>query len=147
MPAALGVLSVRPRIAIVPRLGTGCNLTQEIQGMVAQVAEMMKERLNIRGSTLVEKLRHTGRMMPRQVKSDAALLADAVVLAQSARLHKRIDTAKVDAAYKSCVQFLESVDVADRRRGAVLGTLASAVLSLSAVAALVVAVLIWRGYI
>ncbi|MCK4711484.1 MAG: hypothetical protein KAT26_01250 [Marinosulfonomonas sp.] len=122
-------------------------MTKSIQEMAAQVADMMKDRLSIRGADLAGKLRHTGRMMPKHVKREAAFLAKAAALAQSPRLHKLIDNARVDIAYGTCVEFLETSDVADRRTGGVLGILASLTLSLGVVAALVIAVLAWRGFI
>ncbi len=138
---------MRRRIVTLRRLRVGRILTKSIQEMAAQVADMMKDRLSIRGADLAGKLRHTGRMMPKHVKREAAFLAETAVLVQSPKLQKLIDRSRVDSAYKTCVDFLETVDRADRRRGIVLGTLAGLTLSLGAVAAMVIVVLIWRGYI
>ncbi|WP_456390957.1 hypothetical protein [Profundibacter sp.] len=122
-------------------------MQDSLQEKTGQVAELMKTRLGIRGKDLATKLRHTGRMMPKRIKREAAFLVEAAALAKSPKLSRMIDFERVEAAHKTCMTFLESVDVADRRKGVVLGILGSLALSFVVVAGLVVTVLAWRGYI
>lgn len=112
-----------------------------------EVADMMKDRLNIRGKDLAEKLRHTGRLMPKRIKLEARVLAEAMALAENPKLSRMVDHERVEVAYNNCIAFLETVDVADRRRGVVLGILGSVVLAVLAVTVLVLAVLVWRGFL
>jgi len=112
-----------------------------------EVADMMKERLGIRGKDLVTKLRHTGRMMPKRIKLEARFLAEATMLAKNPKLSRMVNRERVETAHKTCMAFLESVDVADRRKGVVLGILGSLALVFLVVTVLVVGVLKWRGYI
>jgi len=118
-----------------------------VQDMATEVADLMKANLRIRGKDLAAKLRHTGRLMPKRVKREATFLAETVALAQNPKLQKMVDYGKADSAHKICVTFLNSVDLADRRKGAFLGILSSFALAFIVVAVLVVSVLVWRGYI
>lgn len=122
-------------------------MTDFIQEKAAQVAELMKERLGVRGKDLAAKLRHVGRRMPKRLKQDAAFLVESCGLAENPKLSRMIDHERVDRAHKSCMDFLQSIDVVDRRKGVALGILGSLALSLIVVTALVLTVLVWRGFI
>jgi len=122
-------------------------LTEHVQEKAAQVAELMNERLRVRGKDLAAKLRRTGRLMPKRIKRNAAFLAETAALAQNPKLQQMINHEKVDAAHKSCVEFLETIDLADRRKGVFLGILGSLVLTVLVVILMVGFVLVWRGYL
>jgi hypothetical protein len=125
----------------------GYILTEAIHDMAEEVSALMKERLSIRGRDLAAKLRHTGRMMPKRLKREAAYLAEAVQLSENPRLLKMIDMGRAEAAHRDCLEFLKKVDAADRRKGVVLGILASLAMTFLVVSTLVIIVLVWRGYI
>ncbi len=125
----------------------GYILHETIHDMAEEVAVLMKERLSIRGRDLAAKLRHTGRMMPKRLKREAAYLAEAVKLSKNPRLLKMIDMERVEAAHRDCLEFLQNVDAVDRRKGVVLGILASLAMTFLVVSTLVIIVLVWRGYI
>ena len=122
-------------------------MTEHAQEKAAQVAELMNERLRVRGKDLAAKLRRTGRLMPKRIKRNAAFLAETAALAQNPKLQQMINHEKVDAAHKSCVEFLETIDLADRRKGVFLGILGSLVLTVLGVMLMVSFVLVWRGYL
>lgn len=112
-----------------------------------EVADTMKERLGIRGKDLATKLRHTGRMMPKRVKLEARFLAEATMLAENPKLSRMINHERVKTAHQTCMTFLNSVDVADRRKGVVLGILGSLAMVFLVVTVLVLGVLMWRGFL
>ena len=122
-------------------------MTDFVNDKAAEVADLMKERLNIRGKDLAAKLRRTGRMMPRRVKHEARFLADASALVANPKLRKMVDDKRVTSAHQTCVDFLEEVDVADRRKGVILGILGSFAMVLIVVSGLVIWVLVWRGFV
>lgn len=115
--------------------------------MATEVADLMKERLNVRGKDLAAKLRHTGRMMPKRIKREAAYLAETAALAENPKLQKMINLDRVNNAHQTCMEFLDAIDVSDRRKGVFLDILGSMALAFLAVSVLVISVLVWRGYI
>lgn len=141
------VLSARPQIARLTGLRVGYILTEVVQEMAMEVADMMKERLGIRGKDLAGKLRHTGRMMPKRIKQEVRILAEATALTENPKLSRMVDHERVEVAYQSCMTFLQAVDVADRRKGVVLGILGSLAMALLVVTVLVLSVLMWRGFL
>lgn len=115
--------------------------------MADRVAGLMEQRLKISGQGLEEKLRKGGKRLPRNVRAAAQLVAEASVLAQNPKLLTRIDQEAVAKAYDTAVRYLNRLDAKDRRIGAVLNFAASVAFSLLVVAALVFAVLRWRGFV
>ena len=56
-----------------------------IQQMADRVAEMMQQKLRLRGRGLAEKTRRAGRLLPKKVRAAAVALAEAAALAQNPR--------------------------------------------------------------
>ena len=135
------------QIANLSELRVGRILTEFIQEKAMEVADMMKERLGVRGKDLATKLRHTGRMMPKRIKQEARFLAEAAKLAANPKLSRMINLEQVEKAHHSCMTFLESVDAVDRHKGVVLGILGSIAMAFLVVTVLVLGVLVWRGYL
>lgn len=118
-----------------------------IQQMADRVANLLEERLNLKGKSLAEKLRRGGRLLPRKVRVAAEQLADAATRSQNPKLLLQIDEAAVTDAYGVCSKHLSKIDAFDRRLGTVLRTASSMVISLMVVGAILIGVLFWRGYL
>lgn len=118
-----------------------------IQQMADRVAGLMEERLRVRGQGLPDKLRKGGRLLPRKVRTAAEVLAQGATMAQNPKLLLQVDQAAVAAAYDTCVRHLGGVNGADRRKGLVVGVAASMAMSVLVVTVLVIAVLVWRGFV
>lgn len=118
-----------------------------IQQMADRVSALMEERLRLRGSGLAEKLRKGGRLLPRRVRAQAQLLAEAAAMAQSPKLRVQIDESEVAEAYDICVRHLNGVNAGARFWNAARGTGISIAFALLGVGVLIFAVLIWRGYL
>ncbi len=118
-----------------------------IQQMADRVAGLMEERLRVRGTGLAEKLRKSGRLLPRRVRVQAEFLAQSAALAQNPKLMMQMDQAAVAQAYDVCVKHLGGVNAWERRKGAILGVAASIAAALLMIGGLVLVVLRWRGFI
>lgn len=118
-----------------------------IQQMADRVAALMEQRLRMRGQGLGEKLRKGGRMLPRRVRAAAEILQTGAVMAQNPKLWAQVDQQAVAQAYDTCLRHLNGVDGGDRRKGVLMGVVASAAFSVLVVAALLLVVLHWRGFI
>ncbi len=118
-----------------------------IQQMAERVASLLEERLNIKGKGLTEKLRKSGRLLPRKVRNAAEQLADAAGRSQNPKLLLQIDEAAVVVAYDICSKHLSKIDAGHLRMTGILGTASSMVISLMVVAVIVIGILYWRGYL
>lgn len=118
-----------------------------IQQMADRVAQLLEERLRLRGKGLDEKLRRGGRLLPKKVRAAAEVLVRAASMAQNPRLLMQIDHGQVAAAYDLCLAHLTKVNAGERRKTALIGVLASVAFSLLAVGVLVLVVVYLRGLI
>jgi hypothetical protein len=115
-----------------------------IQQMADRVAELMEQRLRIRGKDLAEKLKKGGNRLPRDVRAAANHLAEAAHMSQNPKLLLQIDEGRVAECYDICVRHMGGSDV---YKGpgmlAIVGT--RALYILVTVAALVIGLALWRG--
>lgn len=118
-----------------------------IQQMADRVADLMEQRLRVRGQGLDEKLRKGGRLLPRRVRTAAEVLQTGAMMAQNPKLWGQVDQQAVAQAYDTCVRHLGGINHKDLRKGAAIGIAASVAFSVLTVAALLFAVLLWRGFI
>lgn len=118
-----------------------------VQQMAARVAQLMEDRLNVRGTTLPEKLRRGGRRLPRGVRTQAAYLAEAAEKAQIPKLQLQLDHKRIASAYDRCVKHLRPIGMGARRRAYAMSVLSSAGLAVFATGALFLAFLVWRGLV
>lgn len=118
-----------------------------IQQMADRVAQLMEERLSVRGRDLAAKLRRGGRQMPRRVRDAAQQLSEAAQKARNPKLLGQIDMGAVSEAYDRCLRYLVAVDQADRRRQYLSGVVVSVGFGVLAAALLVAGFLAWRNYL
>jgi hypothetical protein len=118
-----------------------------VQQMASRVAQLMEERLRIKGDTLVDKLRRGGRLLPRKVRRQAEFLAVTAMQAQNPKLQMQIDSQRTADAYDACVRFLKPLGQGARRRAILLHFVVSLATILIVTFVMVVAVLVWRGFL
>lgn len=118
-----------------------------VQQMAGRVAELMEARLRIRGRGLGDKLRRGGRFLPRKVRREAEFLARSAEQAEVPRLQMQIDHQRVADAYDACVRYLKPLGRSARRRAIMLDILTGFATGIAVTAVLVVALLLWRGFI
>jgi len=119
---------------------------QTLHQMSARVAQLMEERLKARGQGLRAKLAHRGRALPRRLRAEAEILAEAEAKSLSPKLARQIDMERVSLAYDALVRHLNPLGAGERRLSFVINTAASAVLIGLVVGAAVVGFMAWRGY-
>lgn len=116
-----------------------------IQQMADRVAQLLEERLALRGRDLPAKLRRGGRLLPKRVREGAELLATSAEQAQNPKLLGQIDMGAVTDAYDACVRHLTTIDPAGRRRETIAGMVGFVGYGILFLIIAVFAVLVWRG--
>lgn len=118
-----------------------------VQQMADRIAQLMEDRLRIRGASLPDKLRRGGRYLPRRVRAQAAYLAQAAEKARVPKLQLQLDHPRISAAYDRCLRHLKPLGAGARRKALFLNALTSVGVTVFVTGALVIAVLIWRGFV
>ncbi len=118
-----------------------------IQAMTDRIAQLMEEKLAIRGKGLAVKLKRGGRLLPRQVRIAAQALVHASGMANSPKLAMQIDDGQVTSAYDVCVKYLAALPAASGWGGYALASLRSIAFAVLVIGAAVIGYLVWRGYV
>jgi hypothetical protein len=115
--------------------------------MADQLAQLLADKLRLKGATLADKLRRGGRLLPRRVREGAALIEQAAALEGHPKLAVQIDQGRVQAAYDLCVKHLKAVNPWEKRKDLLIST-GLAVTGALIVTALVTGSLLgWRGFL
>jgi hypothetical protein len=117
-----------------------------IQQMADRVAQLLEEKLALRGKDLEARLQRGGRLLPRRVREGAELLAEASEKAKNPKLLGQIDMGQVSDAYDACVRHLITIDPSGRRRDTVGSMIGSVGFGVLVMVILVVGLLFWQGY-
>jgi RIO-like serine/threonine protein kinase len=118
-----------------------------IQQMAAHVADLIEARLKVGGATLAEKLRRAGRRLPRNVRRNAAYLAETAQIAAVPKLMVQIDQARAAQAYDACLRHLKPLGAGARRKAMAMQVLTGVGAGIFGTAVLLLVVLVWRGYL
>lgn len=118
-----------------------------VQKMADRVAELMEQRLRLRGGSLAEKLRRGARLLPRKVRKNAQYLAEVSAMADIPAMQARLDHERIAEAYDICVRYLKPLGAGVRRRALMLDMLRGIWASVLVTLTLVVLVLVWRGFV
>lgn len=116
-----------------------------IQQMAGRVADLMTEKMGIKGRDLAEKLNRAGRRLPGNVRVAAQALVVAEAQSHHHKLMLQIDDAAIAENYDICIRHLTGYDRWEKRKSALLGLATSVFFSLLVVVGLFLAVLKWRG--
>ncbi len=109
--------------------------------------EEIRTKLRVRGKTLATALERGRRRMPRRVYRAGRRLAEAETLANNPRLRLTLDGEALARDAREVMAFLADIDPSDERKGWYLGILASLAINLLTLFVLLIAVMIWRGYL
>ena len=115
--------------------------------MAAALAQLLHRKLGARGDGLEAKLRRAGRKLPRRIRRLALEIVAAEKLEAHPRLARQTDKAALARAFAAVAKHLDAIDLAERRRGLILGILGSVALALLTIFAALTAFLVWRGYL
>lgn len=118
-----------------------------ISDQIAHVSGLLQARLGVKGRSFGEALRRGRHLLPRNVRKAAKHLAEAEPLAGHPKLRLTLDQVGLSRSASVVRDHLEAIDLADRRKGAVLSMLGAISFNLLAVFALLIVVLVWRGYL
>lgn len=108
---------------------------------------LMREKFGVRSKSLSKAMAKIGRRFPARLHRQAEVILAARQVAGHPKLMLLTDAKKVETACDEITAFLAQIDVADRRKGVVLNLLGSLSLNLISVAVMLLAFLIWQGFL
>lgn len=118
-----------------------------VESRAASLSQLVTEKFGPPGPDLVRQARKLGRRVPKGIRADLALVGEAATLARHPRLSRLHQPQSVAAAAARATAHLETIDEADRRKGAVLSWAGDIVINLLLLFTLFVVVLRWQGFV
>ncbi|MGV6812661.1 MAG: hypothetical protein ACWA47_10470 [Brevirhabdus sp.] len=119
----------------------------DITKMADEIAKAMGDKLGARGRGLKGKLRHSGRILPAEVRAAAKAVLEAEKYAGSPKLAKRIDPVALGHAKHTCLNYLTNIDTSEATKKAIADYASGLALNILMLAVLIVAILVWRGFL
>lgn len=120
---------------------------QQLAALSDRLTAQMRDRLGVRAETLPAALRRAGRNLPRSLRQDGALILAAQDRARNPRLARVTDGDGPVRAARRIEAYLATLDPAAARARARAYLFADLAFRLAVVVALIIAVLVWRGYV
>jgi hypothetical protein len=118
-----------------------------VHQMSARLAELLDQKLGLRGTDLQRQLQRADRHLPRHLRPQAKLLADALQVADHPHLARQIDPQRVALAYDLCSRHLGERAAYSGWRGLAMQSLRSAAFGVLTVAAVFLAYVVWGGHL
>ncbi len=119
----------------------------DLQARADHLAQLIEDKLDVRGQGLEAKLHRAGRLLPKYIRGEADYLVEALKLQASPKLARQVDLARLRRGVADVERYLRDIDPWVRRRAVALSWLAANAFNLLVVAVLLLAVLLWRGFL
>ncbi len=123
------------------------NTIEEYERQVAELSKDLQSKLKLRKAPFATLVARSRTRVPRKVYKSALALAEVEQIATNPKLGRTLDFAALSKAARVVSDHLDGIDLSDERKGKVLSALGSVSINLIAVAVLLIAVLMWRGYL
>ena len=104
---------------------------------------LLQSRLRIRAKAFPKQLRKARPQLPRALRPAVQTLLETQPRLAHPKLARMVAADRVDRAFDQLTKHLKGLDASDRRKGAILGTLAAMVFNLLLLAALLVGFATW----
>lgn len=106
---------------------------------------LMRSKLRVRGSSFPAALDRAQRRLPKHVRNQARRLAEAVPVTAHPKLRATLDLKALDRAATDVEAYLQTIDLADQRKGYILGVLGSIAFNMLLIIAALIAYLLLRS--
>lgn len=118
-----------------------------VENMAETLSLLLYDKLRVKGDGLQAKITRAGRLLPRRIRQKATLIAEAERFAGNPKLARMIDETALNRAYKEVETHLNSIDVADLRKGRLINFFGLLSFNLLVVGALLLGFLVWKGFL
>ncbi|MGC1496628.1 MAG: hypothetical protein WA790_12540 [Sulfitobacter sp.] len=120
---------------------------KDIAAKSLAIRQQLEAKLGVKSRDLSQALRRAGRQLPRRIRAQGVVLADAEKLAGNPKLARQIDAGAVKDAYTQLSAHLRTINVADARKGRILGIVGVIAFNLLLIIVAFIIWLWWRGYV
>lgn len=112
-----------------------------------RLVTLINDRLGVNAKTFPTAFQKVRRRLPRKIQLQGDVFVKGLAQMGHPRLRQTVDMSRLEIAENAIREYLESIDVADRRKGWWLNLLGGIAFNVLAVIAILLIFLVWRGYL
>ncbi|WP_170134551.1 hypothetical protein [Salipiger aestuarii] len=120
---------------------------QDIGGVIARLEQVFDDKLKLRRGAFDVRAARARKALPRPLRADLEKVMAARRMVGHPRQARLVDGAAVRRSADRIETHLRGLDLTNRRKGAALSLLASLMIDALVVGAVVLGLLLWRGFI
>ncbi|VAV98058.1 hypothetical protein MNBD_ALPHA07-1976 [hydrothermal vent metagenome] len=120
---------------------------EQFNQRVAELEQMLRDKLGLRGKTLAGRLQKAGRRLPKRVHKAGRVITGAQAVVGNPKLARLQDQSAIDAAFTEMSAYLKPLNRRDQRKGFALGLAGDLAIRLILLAIALLAILRWQGMI
>ncbi len=109
--------------------------------------DLLRRKHGLRGKTFEARLNRAGRLLPKFIHREGQIIVEAQRLTPHPKLAATVDSTRVNKAVETITNHLSGINPNDRRIGKLLGWLGGQVFNFLLIAGVLIALLMWRGFI
>ena len=119
---------------------------QAIADLISETKTLMREKLGVKASDFTRTTGKAKKHLPNKIYAQAMVLANAEKLSQHPKLRLTLDAPTLGLAAADVQGYLNDIDLADRRKGRILGMLGGLAFNMILFVVVLAVVLYWRGF-
>lgn len=120
---------------------------KEITRIETELGKLLAEKHGLKDGPLEQRLRKALRRSPRRIRRAAEGVVRAQMQMGSPKLMRQLEPEALNRDFRILLNHFKAIDVADRRKGMILGMLGGLSFNLLAAFALLLFLLLWRGFL
>lgn len=119
--------------------------SSQIDARIDGLFRLMRTKLKVRGRDFPSALEKGGRLLPKAVRKQAQVLADAIPLSAHPKLRATLDHRALERAARDLETHLEAIDLAEQRKSYWLGVLGTIAFNLLLIIAALIVFALWQS--
>lgn len=123
------------------------DIEADIATRADALRKTMHTKLSVKGRSFEAAVHRAGRLLPRRIRRQAAVITKAQGVGGHPKLMRMVDQKAVDLAFRDIKTYLAGIDPADRKRAWWLKWTGLNVLNILIVAVCFILWLVWSGHI
>lgn len=120
---------------------------QKLDSLIAELSELLRRQAGAKGADFETQLKRADRLLNRPARKGGRAIVAAQALIANPRTQHMVDAKAVHRGARDLRAHLKTLNPWDRRVGRVLGSVGAIAAGLIVLAAAVVTVLVWRGFL
>lgn len=120
---------------------------QELSPLTLEIRQLLETQLRVRGASLEKQVHRAGRLLPRKIRAEAAVIVQANLLVQNPKLSRIVSADRVGQAHLAVSSYLQAIDPKERAKTRALNYAGFIAFNALLLSGIIITILVWRGIV